>query len=173
MRDWWPTGRTSPPSLMYPEDRVLVAVINRRRDLEAARQGWYRIPAARYVWRDAEYLAFFLSRAFGADNGAVRWIAPVRGVELARRRDLLPDEADHRRADDIYYRIAIGPLQAIAPIPNARRRPITFIHTTGGLLSAASSISELYSGADYAVTRIYKGSKETYVMYYRRDDSDF
>ena len=160
---------------MYPEDRVLVGVIRRQRDLRLAREeGWYRIPVAHWPRDvDCEIVAFFLSRAFGADNGAVRWIAPVRGVELARRRDLLPDEADHRRADDIYYRIAIGPLQAIAPIPNARRRPITFIHTTGGLLSAAASISELYSGADYAVTRIYKGSKETYVMYYRRDDSDF
>jgi hypothetical protein len=158
---------------MDPDDRVLVAVINRQRDLEAARQGWYRIPAARYVWRDVEYLAFFLSRAFGDDNGAVRWAAPVRGLELARRRDLLPDEAGHRRADEVYYRVAIGPLEPIGPIPNTRRRPVVFTHTTGALLLSAASIGDLYGGADYAVTRLYRRSKETDVMYYRRNNSDF
>lgn len=158
---------------MDPDDRVLVAVINRQRDLEAARQGWYRIPAARCTWRDVEYLAFFLSRAFGDDNGAIRWIAPVRGLELARRRDLLPDEPGHRRADAIYYRVAIGPLEAIGPIPNAQRRPVAFIYTTGARLLSATSIADLYGGADYRVTRLHQRSEKTYVLHYRRNDSDF
>lgn len=162
---------------MFPEDRVLVAVINRRRDLAAARQGWYRIPTARHTWREVEYLAFFLSRAFGPDNGAVRWVAPVRGWELARRRDLLPAEADHPRADAIYFRIALGPLTGVdPPIVNGgaggRARTITFIYTTGAAFTAAHTIRDLSGAGDYAVTRVYQGAT-FHAADYRRGDPDF
>lgn len=164
---------------MYPEDRVLVGVINRRRDLTYARQGWYRIPAGRYVWREAEYLAFFLSRAFGDQNGAVRWVAAVRGWELTRRRDLLPAEADHPRADDPYYRIAIGELAAVQPpILNARGRTVAFIHTTGAAFSGAQSLADLSGHNEYAVTRIYRrdtphGHRAPFILDHRRGDRDF
>lgn len=132
---------------MYPEDRVLVGVINRRRDLIYARdEHWYRIPFARMKRGiDAEYIAFFLSRAFKEHNGSICYYAERRGVELAYRRDLIPSEPDHPRANDVYYRVALGPLQEkLPPARNTNRHVISFIHTTWDRFCSARSISELY-----------------------------
>lgn len=132
---------------MYPEDRVLVGVINRRRDLIYARdEHWYRIPLARMKRGvDAEYIAFFLSRAFNERNGAIYYYAERKGLELAYRRDLIPSEPDHPRAGDVYYRVALGTLhEKVPPARNTNRTVISFIHTTWDRFCSARSISELY-----------------------------
>lgn len=148
---------------MEPEDRVLVGVINRKRDLIAARdQHWYRIPRERLP-RGVyfEYLAFFLSGAFGADNGAIRYYAERSGFELAYRRDLLPKEAAHQRANDVYYRIGLGPLlDKLPPVRNATRRPVSFIYTTWDRFVVAREIADLYSRNDYFVDRIYHALRD-------------
>lgn len=143
---------------MYPEDRVLVGVINRKVDLDHARHDhWYRIPHGRAAKGiHAEYLAFYLSRAFGDQNGAVHYYARRTGHELVRRRDLLPGEAGHRRADALYYKIQLGELrQKVPPIQNPTRRPVAFIYTTWDRFVAARQISDLYSEADYFVDRVF------------------
>jgi very-short-patch-repair endonuclease len=130
---------------------VLVAVINNLRDFEIARdQGWYRIPVARAPRRlGADYLAFYQTKAFGAEAWAVNYYAPVLRVRLARRRDLLPAEADHPRANDAYYKIEIGPLQRLPrPIPSLRLRRITFICTTLQRLLSAEEINDLWLGSE-------------------------
>ena len=138
---------------MYPEARVLVAVMNNRRDFEIARdEGWYRIPVkhAPASTQETEVLAFYFTRVFGEEKWAIHWYAPVRGHELARRRDLLPDEPDHPRADDRYYKLQLGPLVRLErPIPSLRWRRITFIETTWDRFQMAREINDLYaSGAD-------------------------
>ncbi|MCD6553917.1 MAG: hypothetical protein J7M16_07900 [Anaerolineae bacterium] len=130
---------------------VLVAVINNLRDFEMARdQGWYRIPVNRAPRRlGADYLAFYQTKVFGAEGWAVNYYAPVLRVRLARRRDLLPAEADHPRAADEYYKIEIGPLQRLPrPIPSRRLRRITFIHTTLRRLLSAEEINDLWLGSE-------------------------
>jgi hypothetical protein len=74
----------------------------------------------------------------------------VRGYELAYRRDLLPDEPDHPRADEPYFKVQIGPLiRREPPIPSLRWRRITFITTTWDRFNDAEEINDLYaSGAD-------------------------
>ncbi|NDJ59820.1 MAG: hypothetical protein GYB67_01775 [Chloroflexi bacterium] len=143
---------------MYPEERVLVGVINRKRDLDHARDNhWYRVPQQRMPRGfHAEYVAFFLSRAFKERNGAIHYFAEVSGVELAYRKDLLPKEADHKRADEVYYRVALGPLtEKMPPITNPTKRPVAFIYTTWDRFVAAHEIRDLYSRNDYYVDRIY------------------
>jgi hypothetical protein len=123
---------------MDADDRVLVGVIRRKRDVRrAASERWYRIPYMRMpLGIEAEVLAFFHA-------GAVRWYALVRGVELAYRRDLLPDEPNHPRADDIYYRVALGGWFERAPlIPNDGRR-FAFIRTTWDRFAAAQTVGDL------------------------------
>jgi hypothetical protein len=142
----------------YSEDRVLVGVVNRKRDLDVIlMQRWYRIPQAKMTRGiQAEYVAFFLSRAFGSRNGAVHYYARVTGLELSYRRFLLPDEPDHPRADEIYYRIALGEIQEKSPpIINTTRRSIAFVYTTWDRFIHARTIPDLYSKADYFVDRIY------------------
>src|SRR5215211_8612848 len=96
--------------------RVLVAVVTRPRDLAKARdEGWYRIPLRRAPRAlAAEYLTFYQTAAFGAERWAVRYLAAVRAVGVATRATLLPNEANHPRASERYYRFAIGPLLALA-----------------------------------------------------------
>ena len=44
------------------------------------------------------------------DAFSIRWYAQVRGHELVTRRDLLPDEPDHPRAEQRYYKLQLGKL---------------------------------------------------------------
>ncbi|MBC8170265.1 MAG: hypothetical protein H7X77_01275 [Anaerolineae bacterium] len=144
--------------MTFPEDRVLVGVINRKRDLEyVLKDHWYRIPQAKMTRGiQTEYVAFFLSRAFGEQNGGIYYYARITGLELRYRRWLLPDEANHPNADEQYYRIALSEIhEKQPPIRNTGKRSIAFIYTTWDRFIHAQAISDLYSKADYFVDRIY------------------
>lgn len=126
---------------------ILVAVVTDPRDLEIARLlGWYRIPlrhAPKVV--SVDYLAFYQTGNFGVEH---RWqiemVASVRGHEMATRAELLRGEPDHPRAKEEYYKIQLGPLQALpAPIQAGKWRRLTFLYTTGDLLMDAHSLSDL------------------------------
>jgi hypothetical protein len=143
---------------MLPEDSVLVGVINRKRDLVYARdQHWYRIPQERMPRGvTAAYLAFFLSRSFGDRNGAIHFFAENHGLELHYRRDLLPNEPDHPRADAAYYRVALGDVQPkIPPVVNDTKRTISFIYTTWDRFVHAQTIADLYTDNDAYVDRLF------------------
>lgn len=131
-----------------PAARVLVAVITRPRDLRLLReQGWYRIPAKHAPPRlAADYLALYQTAAFGKqERWQVRYYAPVLSYALLPRRELLPDEADHPRAAELYYRLELGDLAELAvPVPAAKLRRITFIATTFGQLQRAQDVRELW-----------------------------
>ncbi len=134
-------------------DEVLIGVMNRPKDFALARDaGWYRIPQA-HAPRSVEHaavLAFYFTAAFPQDKWSIAWYAEIRGYELVRRRDLLPDEANHPRADEPYYKLQIGPLiRREPPIPSLRWRRISFIETTWDRFAAAQEINDLFvSGAD-------------------------
>jgi hypothetical protein len=143
---------------MYPEDRVLVGVINRKKDFDHARYNhWYRIPHGRAIKGiHAEYLAFYFSRAFKTQNSAVHYYARRTGHELVRRRDLLTDELKHPRANALYYKIQLGELrEKVPPILNPTKRPVIFVYTTWDRFMAAEAINDLYSKADYFVDRVF------------------
>ena len=132
---------------------VLVAVLNNETDLRrAAEEGWYRIPQRRAPRRiGADYLAFYLTAGCGQAEIAhtVTYYAPVRRYQLMERRDLLPQESDHPRAGEYYYRIEIGPLQRLEhPVPARSYRRLTFIHTTLDRLLAAADVLDLFRHDD-------------------------
>ena len=139
--------------MFHAADRVLVAVMNNRRDFEIARDdGWYRIPAKRapLSTTEAAVLAFYFTKAFGDEKWSIHWYGAIRGHELARRRDLFPEEPHHPRADEAYYKLQLGPLVELEfPIYSLRWRRITFIETSYDRFCAAEEINDLYaSGAD-------------------------
>ena len=139
--------------MFHASDRVLVAIVNNRRDFEIARdEGWYRVPAthAPQSTTEAAVLAFYFTKKFGDEKWSIRWYAAVRGHELARRRDLFPGQPNHPRADDAYYKLQLGPLIELElPIYSLRWRRITFIETSWDRFSAAEEVNDLYaSGAD-------------------------
>ena len=137
--------------MFHPSDRVLVAILKSRRDFQIARdEGWYRIPqrTAPLSTTEALVLAFYFPRVFEEEKWAIHWYAPIRGHELVRRRHLLPDEPDHPRAGDPYYKLQLGPLIRLEhPIRSLRWRRITFIETSWDRFVAAEEINDLYSSA--------------------------
>jgi len=131
----------------YPDDRVLVGVINRRRDFEALRDKfWYRVPLlSAPLCIDADYLAFYLGGKFSPYGGMIAFYARRTGFELVQRRELLPMEANHPRADHLYFKLQFRVLHAkTPPILNPTKRPISFIYTTWERFSRATVIADLY-----------------------------
>jgi hypothetical protein len=129
------------------EARALVAVVTQPTELALIRrEGWYRIPLARAP-RDlaAEWLALYQTGAFGSEGRSIRWLAPITGIAIATRRELLPDQEYHPRAADQYYRVALGALQPLpVPLPSRRLRRVTFIATTLGQLLRARDVTDLW-----------------------------
>ncbi|MFN8441226.1 MAG: hypothetical protein U0175_10675 [Caldilineaceae bacterium] len=141
------------PDVEAKRRTVLVAVVNNMDDLRrAASDGWYRIPQRRAPQRvGADYLAFYQTGAFrGAEEAqTVTYFAPTRRYRLVTRRELLPGESDHPRANEYYFRIEIGPLQRLErPIPADKFLRVTFIHTTLDHLLNAQSVAELFRKED-------------------------
>jgi very-short-patch-repair endonuclease len=130
---------------------VLVAIMNSLLDFAIAQdQQWYRIPVRsvdRFLksrW-PPRWLAFYQTKAFGEERWAVNYYAPVRRCRIVSRRALLPEDPDHPRADDLYYKIEIEPLQRLPrPIISLRWRRIVFIATTWDKFINAGEINDLY-----------------------------
>lgn len=148
---------------MYPEDRVLVAYVPGPGDFEhIKREGWYRVPqrsAPKGLF--AEYYAFYFGQNFGSKKWSIHYYAGQRGYELVSRLDLLPDEPEHPRANEHYYKVILGPLKKLKePIVSLRWRRITFMHTTWDRFRDAREINDLFiEGGDY-VDRLYATLKE-------------
>jgi len=134
----------------HPDDAwtpVLVAVINSEVDLKRAREEhWYRIPVKRAPRQiAAEYLALYQTAAFGASGQRIHYYAPILSYHLLTRADLLPNQPDHPRAADQYFKLELGDLQTLeTPIANTRQPRLTFLYTTLDRLLAAADISDLW-----------------------------
>lgn len=142
---------------------VLVGVINRLKDFEIAKtEGWYRVPVGQArKGIEADYLAFFFSRNFGALNGGIHYYARRTGMELATRLMLLPDEPKSKKANQEYHKLTFEKLEArVPPILNLPKRPISFIHTTWDRFKNAKTIPDLYSDADHLVDRVFYALSE-------------
>ncbi len=144
------------------DPRVLVAVMNDLGDLQIAReQGWYRIPLDRAPSQvGADYLAFYQTKVFREERWAINYYAPIRRFHIVSRQALLPDEPDHARADDLYYKIEIGPLERLPhPVPSRRLRRVSFIPTTFKRLLRADEINDLWWGS-YATEKLWQAFKD-------------
>lgn len=133
--------------MIYPDDRVLVAIMNNPADWQRVLdEGWYRIPVktAPAVVPNIDWIGFFFSKAFGGDKWAIHYYASVEGHELLSRRDLIPSEPDHKRAGDWYYKLTLGAVQhKLPPIISDKWRRLAFIVTTGDRFEAAEEIKDL------------------------------
>jgi hypothetical protein len=130
--------------------------MNNARDLEIARtEGWYRIPVNRAPNQvGADYLALYLTGRFPPHlRHRVLYYAPVRAYRLVRRVSLFPDQPDHPRAQDRYFKIEIGPLRELdRPVISEKLRRITFISTSLDQLLHAREIRELWHKPSYHET---------------------
>jgi hypothetical protein len=107
---------------------------------------WYRIPVkhAPEPVPNIDWLAFFFTKIFGEDKWAIHYYARVKGHELLTRRELIPSQPDHKRANNWYYKLELDELHhKLPPIVSNNWRRVTFIVTTGDRFEAASEIRDL------------------------------
>ena len=135
---------------------VLVAIMNSLADWTIVReQGWYRIPVSsveRFLkdrW-PPQWLAFYQTKVFGNEAFSVRYYARVKGIRLASRSQLFPDDPGGPRAGRWYHQIHLYPLQHLEiPILSRRWRRIVFIPTTWAKLMNAVEINDLYDESPF------------------------
>jgi len=128
------------------QDLVLVGVVNRKKDLEIAlNKHWYRIPVKYAPRRKANFLALYQTRTFGKEGKSINYYAPIKYSSLISREKLLPEERNHPRAGQIYYKLHLGPLKKLPQkIKNKTRRRINFGFTTLTKLLKSREVSELF-----------------------------
>src|SRR5262249_45846602 len=96
-------------SARKPVRDVLVALLPQPRDLEFARErSWYRVRPGAAIDRLGDLsrfrtLAFYQPDSFGDDQRCIRYRAPVLGYHRLTRAELLPEEPDHVRAQQMYH----------------------------------------------------------------------
>lgn len=142
-----------PLSPIADDDRVLVAYVPKPTDfllIETA--GWYRIPQAsapKGVF--AEWIAFYFGASFGEQKYAIHVVAQNLGHELVTRRELMPHQPNHKRADTVYYKIQLGELIWLdKPIVSLKWRRLLFLHTTGDRFKIAREVNDLLvEGGDF------------------------
>ncbi|VAW36787.1 hypothetical protein MNBD_CHLOROFLEXI01-3760 [hydrothermal vent metagenome] len=148
---------------MYPEDRVLVAYMPKPADFSVVQtEGWYRIPQKHAPkGLHAEYFSFYFGSKFTAEKWAIHYYAPRLGHELMTRHALFPNQPNHPRAQEMYYKVQLGPLQKLKrPIISLRWRRVTFLHTTWDRFQDATEINDLFVDGDQYVDRVYATLKE-------------
>lgn len=133
--------------MIYPDDRILVVVLNDPADWQRVQdEGWYRLPAKHAPPQvpHVDWLAFYFTRAFGSNKWAIHYYARVVGHELLTRRDLIPTEPQHARAGEWYYKLMLAsPQHKLPPILANQWRRVTFLMTTGDRFEAAQEMKDL------------------------------
>lgn len=137
---------------MARRGELLVAIINNRLDFNLARdQHWYRIPVgSAHKWLGQrwppQWLAFYQTKVFDHEQYSVRYYAKVQAIHEVPRGLLFPAEPQQdAKAQQLYYKLLLGPLQELAqPISSHRFRRIVFIPTTWQKFMAAAELNDLY-----------------------------
>ncbi len=135
----------------YAKDKidkiVLVGVLKNKRDLGILlTKKWYRIPLAHAPARPFHYLAFYQPARFGRRGRRILYYARVLNQQTIKRSELLPDELNHPRARDYYFRLRVGRVKKLPrPVRNIIPRRISFGFTTLNRLLKSRNILQLYN----------------------------
>lgn len=131
------------------EKNVLVGVLKDKRDFDIlSAEKWYRIPLSRAPARRFNYLAFYQPALFGRLGRCIQYYARVLDYRIVRRKDLLPNESNHPRAQNYYLRFRVGKVKKLSrPIRNAASRRVSFGFTTLDDLLKSKNILQLYNVA--------------------------
>ena len=136
---------------MSNRGKVLVAIINNKRDFAIARKHhWYRIPVSKArKWLKGRWpprwLAFYQTKVFGPEAHSVNYFSQVIQIRQAYRGQLFPKEPLNEKSNRQYYQLILNPLQKLPqPILSRRWRRIVFIPTTWQKFTNAVEINDLY-----------------------------
>lgn len=133
---------------MHPADFVLIAYIPTPADLQRAlEERWYRVPLAHapLALRYARALAFYQGSAFGEDRWRVAWWSRIEQVSVAHRFELLPEERNHPRANDLYIKVHLVELkQRVPPLVAKKGRRLLFKTMTWSAFCRAETLDEIF-----------------------------
>lgn len=128
---------------------ALVGIVPRRNlwDL-IQKEMWYHIPV-KVLDIDVgliQYLAFYFPKCFEEKyRFAVHYYAKVLKVNVVKRIELFPNEKNHKRAYEDYYKFYINEIKKLPfPIPSKRWRRILHIPTNKYKLFNSKDINELW-----------------------------
>jgi very-short-patch-repair endonuclease len=128
---------------------VLVGVVKDKRDLSILlEEKRYRIPKKYAPKKKFQYLAFYQPAEFGSGGKCIRYYARVLDQRRVKRKNLIPNEPNHSRAQDYYFKFRVGIIKKLPrAIRNVRPQPrrISFGFTTLNRLLRAKNILELYN----------------------------
>ena len=131
------------------EKIVLVAVLKNQRDLDILlHERWYRIPVQDCPKLKFKSIAFYQPALFGKQGKQIKYYAEVLKSETKKRKDLLPHEPDHPRANEDYYQFWMGEIKELSsPVKNIIPRRVCFGFTTLKKLFKAKDILQIYGVA--------------------------
>jgi len=136
--------------MMHSDDLLLIALLPAPADLLRAQAGWYRLPesaAPAALW-EAKGMAFYQPRSFGEDGLQVMWWGTIERIQRMLRRELLPDEPNHRRADELYLRVELGALERREPpLQASKARRLLFAPVRWGAFCEATTLDDLFRPA--------------------------
>lgn len=130
-------------------ETVLVSVLKDQRDLERLlTDHWYRIPVDFAPKRPFRFIAFYQPAAFKQHGRQIAYYARVASRTRQLRRELLPDEPRHPRANQIYVKYTFARIERLArPVRNIIPRRVTFGFTALAKLQTAEHLLELFDVA--------------------------
>ena len=125
---------------------VLVCVLKSKRDLDILKkEHWYRIPVSHAPVSHFDWLAFYQPRPFYPEDKCINYYTKVKSKKIYKRKQLLPEEEKHPRAQDMYIKINVGKIMRLRPpIKNIAPRRISFGFTTLSRLKNSKDILEVY-----------------------------
>jgi len=125
---------------------VLVGVLKSKNDRKILLEDhWYRIPMVYLPKRHFDYLAFYQPAVFGTQGKRIGYYARVLNHQIVKRSDLLPDESNHPRTHDYYFRLRVGKIRRLSPaIKNIIPRRVSFGFTTLNRLLKSKNILQVY-----------------------------
>jgi very-short-patch-repair endonuclease len=128
------------------EKLVLVAIVNREKDLKIAlNRHWYRIPVKYAPKKEANFLSLYQTSVFNDNGKSINLYAPIKEYSLTYRRNLLPEEKDHPRVGELYQKLTLGPIrQTPRRIKNKTGLRVNFGFTTLKKLLQAKDLCELF-----------------------------
>jgi len=150
---------------------VLVCVLKTKRDRELLlNKKWYRVPLKHAPLRRPKYLAFYQPINFGKSGRKIELYGRVKFWRLKKRKELLPEEKKHIRAEQLYLQFVLSRVLKLRRAPSNRKGVrISFGFTSLYKLRRAPDVRRLFDipPIEEILSGILKKNKISYYPQFR------
>jgi len=150
---------------------VLVCVLKTKRDRELLlNKKWYRIPLKHAPRRRPEYLAFYQPLTFEKKCSKIKLYGRVKFWRLKKRKELLPEEKKHVRAEQLYLQFFLSRVTKLRrALNNKKGVRISFGFTSLHKLRHSPDVRRLFNipPIEDILAKILKKNKIPYYPQFR------